>query len=249
MNESYWNAHFFHWCSTERKTKIWNNNNKKVNDSWLFILSFYVFSHDNDVQLCAFNGHVLSLCLVVCSLGIDPTTFSLALCSTNWATIRDPDLTVSCCTLQYRRSLTASSQSWSSFSTCSMAFSASLYLYYKQTHMQIYWYSSKCRFNPFTGRKNKYAIGSHLKPHKCTSPTVIAFGPIRSNLNGLLSICEGQRVLLQTTIAVGAIPKKPVFKISEWINENNKKRKDIWIWFQSNQSVTCNLSGRIWWPL
>lgn len=45
--------------------------------------------------------------------------------------------TINCSTLQLNRSLTASSQSLSSFSTCSIALSASLYRYNTQTPTEM----------------------------------------------------------------------------------------------------------------
>lgn len=99
-------------------------------------------------------------------------------------------------------------------------------------------------------KNNKYANRLYLKSHKCTSPAVIAFGPIRSHLDGLLSICEGQRILLQTTVAVGAISKKPVIQKSKRVNKTTKKQRQyMWIWFHVYQCMTCSLSGHIWWPL
>lgn len=50
---------------------------------------------------------------------------------------------------------------------------------------------------------------THLHAHESTALAEVSFGPVRGQLNGAFSICQGLRVLLQAVIAVGTIPKEP----------------------------------------
>lgn len=127
--------------------------------------------------------------------------------------------TISCSTLQLKRSITASSQSLSSFSTCSIAFSASLYRYktHTKTHRKWvsrgYYYYSVNLFSRYFFDRVLYPITTvtfaHLHAHESTTLAKVSFGPVWGQLNGAFSICQGLRVLLQAVIAIGTIPKEP----------------------------------------
>lgn len=136
----------------------------------------------------------------------------------SYATLFTSVFTINCSTLQFNRSLTASSQSLSSFSTCSIAFSASLYRFNTDDQTQPLFSKSYNTVKAHMKLLSRYFFHyntrarvacSHLHAHKSTALAEVSFGPVWCQLNGAFSICQGLRVLLQAVITIRTIPKEP----------------------------------------
>lgn len=116
-------------------------------------------------------------------------------------------VTINCSTLQLNRLLTASSQSLSSFSTCSIAFSASLYRYNTHRVSELILMLNAFSVDYLLDYKLLQAC-TNLHAHEGTALAEVSFGPVWGQLNGAFSICQGLRILLQAVIAIRAIPKE-----------------------------------------